>query len=151
MIVEFRVPGDIPSRLSSFHRVPSQRKNQALTPISLLYCGKSAGSFNRRLFSGELEGLHERSEHCLSVWGGGGHRAQSVEGSVALPEHTSEAAHPLEPNFTNRKSFLCFTLVEKYVEKQLFLKEGKMFSIFFFFFYLMSSYLQVSNRISTVL
>lgn len=70
MIGGFRVPDAMPSRLGRLNWVQSQRKNQALTPISLVYCGKSAGSFNRRLFSAELEGLHEGSERCLSVWRG---------------------------------------------------------------------------------
>lgn len=63
---EFRVSGAIPSRPSGLNWVQSQRKNRALTPISLVYCGKSAAAFNRRLFSAELEGLHEdRSAVCL--------------------------------------------------------------------------------------
>lgn len=57
------VPGAVPSRLSSFNRVESQRRNEAFTPISLVYCGKSVSSFNRR-FSGELE--RDRSTVCLS-------------------------------------------------------------------------------------
>lgn len=67
---EFRVSGAVPSRPSGLNWVQSQRKNQALTPISLVYCGRSVASFNRRLFSAELEGLHEGSERCLSVWRG---------------------------------------------------------------------------------
>lgn len=67
---EFRCSGAMPSRPSGLNWVQSQRKNRALTPISLVYCGKSVASFNRRLFSAELEGLREGSERCLSVWRG---------------------------------------------------------------------------------
>lgn len=124
VIGEFRVPGAIPSRLSSSNRVQSQRKNQALTPISLFYCGKSAGSFNRRLFSGELEGLHEGSEHCLSVcWGNTGpsqRRGLSRSLSTDLKQLVS-----LSQILLAGKVFFALPLWKNMQEKQLFLKRKK--------------------------
>lgn len=125
--------GAIPSRLSSSNRVQSDRNNQPLTPISLFYCGKCAGSFNRRLFSGELEG----SEHCLSVcWGNTG--PSQRRGSVSLPEHRSEAAPQLEPNFTCRPSFFLLYPCGEICRKER----------CFLMFYLMGFFHQVSKRIS---